>query len=92
MTLGTTLEIEAVARAHGVALPPTASTDTLARLEGLGPGLLASMQRDIMNGRPSELEAQTGAVVRLGQAAGVATPVNSFIYASLLLMEQQARG
>jgi 2-dehydropantoate 2-reductase len=49
------------------------------------------MQRDLMNGRPSELEAQTGAVVRLGQAVGVATPVNSFIYASLLLQERKAR-
>lgn len=85
-------EVEAVARAHGVALPPTAGADTLTRLEHLGPGLLASMQRDLMHGRPSELEAQTGAVVRLGQAVGVATPVNSFIYASLLLQEQQARG
>lgn len=84
-------EIEAVARAHGVALPPTAAADTLARLEQIGPGLLASMQRDLMNGRPSELEAQTGAVVRLGQAVGVATPVNSFIYASLLLQERKAR-
>lgn len=85
-------EIEAVARAHGVALPPTAAADTLARLEQIGPGLLASMQRDLMNGRPSELEAQTGAVVRLGLEAGIATPVNSFIYASLLLQERQARG
>lgn len=85
-------EIEAVARAHGVALPPTAAADTLARLEQIGPSLLASMQRDLMNGRPSELEAQTGAVVRLGQTVGVATPVNSFIYASLLLQEQKARG
>lgn len=85
-------EVEAVARAHGVTLPPTAGADTLTRLEHLGPGLLASMQRDLMNGRPSELEAQTGAVVRLGQAVGVATPVNSFIYASLLLQERKARG
>lgn len=89
---GAIAEIEAVARAQGVALPPTAAADTLARLENLGPGLVASMQRDLMNGRPSELEAQTGAVVRLGQAAGVATPVNSFIYASLLLQERKARG
>jgi len=89
---GAIAEIEAVARAHGVALPATASTDTLARLEGLGPGLLASMQRDLINGRPSELEAQTGAVVRLGQEMNVATPVNRFIYASLVLLEQQARG
>lgn len=85
-------EIEAVARAHGIALPPTAAADTLARLEQIGPGLLASMQRDLMNGRPSELEAQTGAVVRLGQAVDVATPVNDFIYASLLLQERKARG
>lgn len=85
-------EVEAVARAHGVALPPTAGADTLTRLEHLGPGLLASMQRDLMNGRPSELEAQTGAVVRLGQAVGIATPVNSFIYASLLVQERKARG
>ena len=85
-------EIEAVARAHGVALSPTAAADTLARLEQIGPGLLASMQRDLMNGRPSELEAQTGAVVRLGQAVGVATPANQIIYRALLLLEQKARG
>jgi hypothetical protein len=36
------------------------------------------MQRDIMEGRPSELEAQTGAAVRLWQATGVATPLNTF--------------
>lgn len=85
-------EIEAVARAHGVALPPTATADTLARLEQIGPGLLASMQRDLINDRPSELEAQTGAVVRLGQAVSVATPVNDFIYNCLLLQERKARG
>jgi 2-dehydropantoate 2-reductase len=85
-------EVDAVARARGVALPPTVVAATLARLEGMGPGLLSSMQRDLMNGRPSELEAQTGAVVRLGRAAGVATPVNELIYAGLLLQEQKARG
>lgn len=85
-------EVEAVARARGVALPPTVVAATLARLEGMGPGLLSSMQRDLMNGRPSELEAQTGAVVRLGRAAGVPTPVNELIYAGLLLQERKARG
>ena len=38
-----------------------------------------------------EVEAQNGVVVRLGAAAGVATPVNGFIYASLLPQERQAR-
>ena len=50
------------------------------------------MQRDILNGLPSELEAQTGAAVRLGQAVSVATPVNRFIYDSLILQEMHARG
>jgi 2-dehydropantoate 2-reductase len=50
------------------------------------------MQRDVLEGRPSELEAQNGAVVRLGEAAGVETPLNRFIYASLLPQERKARG
>jgi 2-dehydropantoate 2-reductase len=49
------------------------------------------MQRDIMDGRPSELEAQNGAVVRMGREAGVPTPVHAFIFASLLPMERRAR-
>jgi 2-dehydropantoate 2-reductase len=52
----------------------------------------ASMQRDILAGRPSELEAQSGAVARLGARAGVPTPVHDFIYASLLPLERRARG
>ena len=42
-------------------------------------------------GRPSELEAQNGAVVRLGRAARVAVPVNEHIYRTLLPAEQRAR-
>jgi hypothetical protein len=43
------------------------------------------MQKDIMEGRPSELEAQTGVL-------DVSTPTHEFIYASLLPMELKARG
>ena len=50
------------------------------------------MQRDIMDGKPSELETQNGAVVRLGKEVKVETPVNTFIYNSLLPMESLARG
>jgi 2-dehydropantoate 2-reductase len=49
------------------------------------------MQRDVMAGRPSELESQNGAVVRLGREVGVATPLHAFIYHSLIPMELQAR-
>jgi 2-dehydropantoate 2-reductase len=50
------------------------------------------MQRDVMEGRYSELEAQIGALVRMGQKTGVDTPVNTFIYNSLRPMELRARG
>ena len=52
----------------------------------------ASMQRDIVAGRRSELEAWNGAVVRLGQRAGVETPLHDFLYHSLLPLELRARG
>ena len=66
--------------------------NTMDFFDGLPQKATASMQRDIMNGRPSELDMQNGAVVRLGQEVGIDTPVNSFIYHSLLPMERRARG
>jgi 2-dehydropantoate 2-reductase len=85
-------EVVAVGRAHGVALPDASVADTLAFMDGVPPSATASMQRDIMAGRPSELEAQSGAVVRLGAQVGVPTPVHSFLYHSLLPKERAARG
>jgi 2-dehydropantoate 2-reductase len=51
----------------------------------------SSLTRDIWDGKPSELEYQNGTVVRLAEKYGVATPVNRFIYHSLLPMEIKAR-
>lgn len=82
-------ELAAVARADGCDVDPG---KVLAILDGLPENTTASMQRDIMAGRPSELEAQTGAVVRLGRKAGVPTPVHEAIYRELLPLEQRARG
>lgn len=64
----------------------------LTSLDGLPENAMSSMQRDIMAHRPSELESQNGAVVRLGREAGIETPVNTFLYDSLLPLEMQARG
>jgi 2-dehydropantoate 2-reductase len=85
-------EILAVAQALGIALPQGTPTQTMAFIDGLPASGTASMQRDAMAGRPSELESQNGAVVRLGHEAGVDTPVHSFIYRSLLPQEMRARG
>jgi 2-dehydropantoate 2-reductase len=85
-------EVLAVARAHGVALPDDAVAETLAFTDTVPAEGTASMQRDIIAGRPSELEAQSGAVVRLGREKGVATPVHDFLYRSLVPLELRARG
>jgi 2-dehydropantoate 2-reductase len=85
-------EVVAVARARGVALPDDATANTMAAIDSLPEDGTASMQRDIMDGKPSELEAQNGAVVRLGQEAGVPTPVHEFLYTSLLPQEKAAHG
>ena len=85
-------EIFEVARARHIALPGDAVSQTLAFIESFPPHGTASMQRDIMAGRPSELESQNGAVVRLGQEVGVATPLHRFIDNSLLPLERRARG
>src|SRR5208282_274266 len=52
----------------------------------------ASMQRDIVDGRRSELEEIIGAVVRLGDQRGTPTPTMDCVYASLLPQELRARG
>jgi 2-dehydropantoate 2-reductase len=85
-------EIHAVAVAHQVALPHEAIPETLAFIDSLPAQGTASMQRDIIAGRPSELASQNGAVVRLAREAGVEVPLHTFVYQSLLLLEMQARG
>jgi 2-dehydropantoate 2-reductase len=84
-------EVVAVGRARGVRLGDDRVTGTLAAYDAAPPHTMASMQRDILAGRPSELEAQNGAVVRLGAAAGVPTPTHAFLYHSLLPQETAAR-
>lgn len=84
-------EVAAVAKARGIAVADDAVARAMAAVDGLPDDGTASMQRDIMDGRPSELEAQNGAVVRMGERAGVETPVHTFIYATLLPQELRAR-
>lgn len=85
-------ELAALARARGVALAADAAARTLAFLDGVPAEATASMQRDLGAGRPSELEDQTGAVVRLAREAGVPVPVHEALYAALLPQERAARG
>jgi 2-dehydropantoate 2-reductase len=84
-------EIHSVAAANGIELGADAVSRTMAFMDALPAEGTSSMQRDILEGRPSELEAHSGAVVRLGKEDEVPTPTHEFIYAALLPMEIDAR-
>lgn len=84
-------EVVAIAGARGVALPPETVALTMQRLDSLPADATASMHRDIVAGRPSELHELIGAVVRLGRETGVATPVSAALYAELEPLERLAR-
>ncbi|HEU0252364.1 MAG TPA: 2-dehydropantoate 2-reductase [Pyrinomonadaceae bacterium] len=77
-------EIYALAQARGVKLPPDSIDTVMTSVDSLPEDATSSMQRDIAAGKPSELEAQNGAVVRMAREAGVEVPTHALIHASLL--------
>ena len=85
-------EIASVAAAAGISLPEGAVETAMRFCDGLPDDSTASMQRDIADGRPSELEAQVGVIVRKGIELGVQTPAHEVVYAALLPSELRARG
>ncbi len=91
LMLQTATEIMAVANAKGIAITPSDIEKVFAFIDQQAPDATASMQRDIMDGKPSELDNFNGYVVREGKKHNIPTPVNEFIYRCLLLMENKAR-
>jgi 2-dehydropantoate 2-reductase len=85
-------EAAAVGIACGVGLKENAAQSVMEVVDNLPAAATASMQRDIMEGGPSELAFQTGAIVRLGAEKGVPTPASSLLYGCLLPLELRARG
>lgn len=81
-----------VAQAYGVILSKNLVEDIMKRIDLTPKGMLASMQKDIMEGRPSELEDQIGGMIRMGKKMNITTPTYEKIYIQLLPFEQKARG
>ena len=73
-------EIVAAARADGVDLDEAA---TLAILERVPDAMRSSMQKDAAAGRPIELDAIGGAVLRAAERAGTEAPVTARLVADL---------
>ena len=85
-------EIVAVANAKGIGLTNDDIELVFKIVDNLNYNTTASMQRDIMEGRPSELDIFNGYIVKQGKELHVITPANTFTYHCLLPQEQKARG
>lgn len=84
-------EIYALAQARKIKLSPNSIDNAIASVNALPEDATSSMQRDIAAGRPSELESQNGAVVRLARESGVQVPTHALIYETLKPLDQKAR-
>ena len=76
-------ESMAVGRAVGARLPDTLPDEVLERLRASAPDSVNSLLADRLAGRPMELDARNGVVVRLGALHGVPTPLNAMAVAIL---------
>jgi 2-dehydropantoate 2-reductase len=81
----------AIAKAKGVYLSEELVDKQFQVIESQPYNTTSSLQRDMMEGKPSELDAQNGAVVKMGIEVGIPTPINAFIYHCLLPQEKKSR-
>ena len=84
-------EILNVAHKLGIGLKDNLPELLLGGIDGLKHNFTTSMALDIKHGKPSELHYQVGAISRIGMELGIETPINTFIYYSLLPLEIKAR-
>jgi len=84
-------EIYSLALSRGIKLTSSSIDNAMASIDALPEDATSSMQRDITAGRPSELESQNGAVVRLARESGIEVPTHALIYETLKPLEQKAR-
>lgn len=84
-------EVHAIALARGIRVADEDVQFVMQLPHRLEPEATMSLQRDIAEGRPAELEQQLGFVVRAGRDVGIDPAISSFIYHSLLPGELRAR-
>ena len=76
-------EIANLAKYEGVHLSADIVESTMQYMENEAPSLKASMYSDLEEGKPMELEALTGAVIRIAKKWAIPVPANEGIYAML---------
>ena len=84
-------EVEALARAQGIALEADVVQKSLDFMDNAAPHIKPSMQLDVESGRRTELESMVGVIGRKGRELDVPTPVADYVYGSLLPVERKTR-
>ena len=79
----------AVARAEGAVLPDDLVETALRSYRAAPPDAINSLHADRLAGRPMELDARNGVIVRLGRKHGLPTPANQLAVALLTAMTKQ---
>jgi len=77
------IETELVGRAVVPSLPADTAQEQWAFIQSVPGHIHASMQDDLLRGKPIEVNYLSGEVVRLGRENGVETPIHSVLWAAL---------
>jgi 2-dehydropantoate 2-reductase len=83
-------ETAAVAEASGAAIPPGHVAETFERLKSFDNASRSSLYQDLARHRRLEIDALSGAVVRMGRERGIPTPVHEVIAAALMPHHRRA--
>ncbi|MCW5770680.1 MAG: 2-dehydropantoate 2-reductase [Rhodospirillaceae bacterium] len=78
-------EAASVGRARGIALPADIAAETLRQVADMPRDGKPSMLEDLLAGRRLELPYLSGAVMRLGAAAGIPTPIHATAWRALAM-------
>ncbi len=89
MIIDSLTEVSTIAKARNVNLEADIVEKSLATVDSYPANARSSLSRDVLGGKPSEIEYQNGTVVRFGKELGIDTPVNKFIYGFVKLMERK---
>jgi len=85
-------EIEQLGLARGIAISPGIVESYMGYIDRLEPTSMASMQRDLQSGQPSELYECVGALVQAAREIGRPMPIHTLVFAALLPVELRNRG
>ncbi len=84
-------EIVDVAQVKNIPLSAKDADRVMDFIDSMDYNTTASMQRDLMEGKPSELEAFNGYIVCTAAQLGVSVPRQEMVYGLLVLQERGVR-